>query len=161
MNAIDRQIITILQLEGKATYAELARRVGLSQAAAHERVKKLEQRGLIRGYRAVVDPGALDLPVIAFVFVEQSAGPRRPDLPTRFAALANVVECHSVAGDESYLLKLRARDTVELETLINEIRRIETVARTRTVVGLTTWFEGRPMLPATDEPAEAGAGPEA
>ena len=161
MNAIDRQILTILQLEGKATYADLARRVGLSQAAAHDRVKKLEQRGLIRGYRAVVDPAALDLPVIAFVFVEQSAGPRRPDLPTRFAELANVVECHSIAGDESYLLTIRARDTAELETLINEIRRFETVARTRTVVGLTTWFEGRPIVPAADEPADSETVPQA
>jgi Lrp/AsnC family leucine-responsive transcriptional regulator len=116
-------------------------------------VKKLEQRGLIRGYRAVVDPAAIELPVVAFVFVEQVAGPRRPDLPARFAELPNVVECHSIAGDESYLLKLRARDTGELEALINEIRRIDTVARTRTVVGLTTSFEGAPILPATDEPA--------
>jgi Lrp/AsnC family leucine-responsive transcriptional regulator len=153
MNAIDRQILALLQSDGKATYADLARRVGLSQAAAHERVKKLEQRGLIRGYRAVVDPAAIELPVVAFVFVEQVAGPRRPDLPARFAELPNVVECHSIAGDESYLLKLRARDTGELEALINEIRRIDTVARTRTVVGLTTSFEGAPILPATDEPA--------
>jgi Lrp/AsnC family leucine-responsive transcriptional regulator len=158
MNAIDWQILAILQVEGKATYADIARRVGLSQAAAHDRVKKLEQRGLIRGYRAVVDPAALELPVTAFVFVEQSAGPRRPDLPTRFAELPNVVECHSIAGDESYLLKIRARDTAELEALINEVRRIETVARTRTVVGLTTWFEGRAILPEPDEPA-TGDGP--
>jgi Lrp/AsnC family leucine-responsive transcriptional regulator len=146
IDATDWQILAILQLEGKATYADLARRVGLSQAAAHERVKKLESRGLIRGYRAVVDTVGLGMPVTAFIFVQQAGGPRRPDLPALFAEHPNVVECHSIAGDESYLLKVRVAETVQLERLINDIRDVETVERTRTIVGLTTWFEGRPVL---------------
>jgi len=146
IDATDWQILGILQSEGKATYADIARRVGLSQAAAHDRVKKLEGRGLIKGYRAVVDAVGLGAPVTAFVFVQQTGGPRRPDLPATFAGHPNVVECHSIAGDESYLLKVRAVDTVELERLINEIRSVETVERTRTIVGLTTWFEGRPIV---------------
>ena len=145
IDAIDWQILGILQVEGKATYADIARRVGLSQAAAHDRVKKLETRGLIRGYRAVADAGALGMPVTAFIFVQQGGGPRRPDLPATFAEHPNVVECHSIAGDESFLLKVRAADTVALERLINEIRDVRTVERTRTIVGLTTWFEGRPV----------------
>ena len=71
----DWELLAILQSEGKATYADLARRVNLSQTAVHERVKKLEARGLIRGYCAMVDPAALGLPVTAFVFVEQQPGP--------------------------------------------------------------------------------------
>ncbi len=146
---MDWQILGILQVEGKATYADIARRIGLSQAAAHDRVKKLEARGLITGYRAVVDPSALGVPITAFVFVQQAGGPRRPDLPATFAHHPAVVECHSIAGDESFMLKVRAADTVELERLINEIRNVETVERTRTIVGLTTWFEGRPVVAPT------------
>jgi Lrp/AsnC family leucine-responsive transcriptional regulator len=86
------------------------------------------------------------VPVTAFIFVQQTGGPRRPDLPAMFADHPNVVECHSIAGDESFMLKVRAADTVELERLINEIRDLETVERTRTIVGLTTWFEGRPIV---------------
>ena len=146
IDATDWQILGILQQEGKATYADIARRIGLSQAAAHDRVKKLEGRGVIRGYRAVVDATVLGMPVTAFIFVQQSGGPRRPDLPATFADHPNVVECHSIAGDESFMLKVRAADTVELERLINDIRTVETVERTRTIVGLTTWFEGRPTV---------------
>jgi Lrp/AsnC family leucine-responsive transcriptional regulator len=84
--------------------------------------------------------------VKAFVFVEQGAGPLRPDLPARFAELPGVVSCHSIAGDESFLLIVRAADTVELERVINDIRGLESVKRTRTVVGLTTWFESQPIV---------------
>ena len=144
---IDWQILAILQVEGKATYADLARRVGLSQAAVHERVKKLERCGAIRGYRAMIDPAIASLTVTAFVFVEQVGGPRLRELPERFAAHPGVVSCRSIAGDESYLLEVRATDTAGLERLINELREIEGVERTRTVVGLTTWFEDRPVMP--------------
>jgi Lrp/AsnC family leucine-responsive transcriptional regulator len=154
----DWELLAILQSEGKATYADLARRVNLSQTAVHERVKKLEARGLIRGYCAMVDPAALGLPVTAFVFVEQRPGPTDADLPARFAALDHVVACHSIAGDESFLLKVRVADTGDLERVIGEIRGLDGVTRTRCVVGLTTWFEARPVPPP--EPPQA-AGDEA
>ena len=146
LTPVDWRILEILQVEGKATYADIARRVGLSQAATHERVKKLERTGVIKGYRAIIDAAEAGLPVKAFVFVEQAAGPRRPDLPALFADLSGVVSCHSIAGDESFLLIVRAADTAELERVINEIRGLETVERTRTVVGLTTWFESQPIV---------------
>ena len=146
VDPMDWRILEILQVEGKATYADIARRVGLSQAATHERVKKLERTGVVKGYRAVIDAAEAGLPVKAFVFVEQAAGPRRPDLPAQFAELPGVVSCHSIAGDESFLLIVRAADTVELERVINDIRGLESVERTRTVVGLTTWFESQPIV---------------
>ena len=151
----------ILQTEGKATYGDLARRVGMSQAAVHERVKKLEARGIVRGYRAVVDPAVLGLPVLALIFVDQDPGPRRSDIAERFAAMPNVVECHSVAGQASYVLKVRAADTVDLERLIDAVRCVEGVAQTRTTIALTTWFEHRPLAPPTvvvavEEPPHVG-----
>jgi Lrp/AsnC family transcriptional regulator, leucine-responsive regulatory protein len=152
----DWELLAILQSEGKATYADLARRVNLSQTAVHERVKKLEARGLIRGYCAMVDPAALGLPVTAFVFVEQQPGPNGNALPERFAELPEVVACHSIAADETFLLKVRVADNAELERVISQIRSLDGVGRTRCVVGLTTWFEARPVPP----PAPPGGGDE-
>jgi Lrp/AsnC family leucine-responsive transcriptional regulator len=155
----DWELLAILQAEGKATYADLARRVNLSQTAVHERVKKLEARGLIRGYSAMIDPAALGLPVTAFVFAEQLPGHAPGELPERFAEIEAVAACHSIAGDEAFLLKVRVADNDELERVIHDIRALEGVGRTRCVVGLTTWFEARPVLPpahgeTTDEPAQ-------
>ena len=98
MHPIDWQIISILQEDGKTTYGELAKRVGLSQAAAHERVKKLEARGVIKGYRAVVDADALGYGVVAFVFVDNAAFDI-PDFTDRLQDIPNVLECHAVAGE--------------------------------------------------------------
>ena len=127
----DWELLAILQSEGKATYADLARRVNLSQTAVHERVKKLEARGLIRGYCAMVDPAALGLPVTAFVFVEQQPGPNGTALPERFAELPEVVACHSIAGDESFLLKVRVADNSELERVIARDPRASTASAAR------------------------------
>lgn len=152
MHPIDWQLVDILQEEGKATYGDLARRVGMSQAAVHERVKKLEARGVVRGYRADVDPVQIGLAVSAFIFVDQEPGPRRPELPERFRALRNVVECHSVAGQASYVLKVRAAGTRDLERVIDAVRSLEGVVQTRTTIVLNTWFESRSMqAPAPDE----------
>ena len=90
MHPTDWQIIQILQEDGKTTYGDLGKRVGLSQAAVHERVKKLEARGVIKGYRAVVDANALGYGVIAFVFVD-SAAFDVPDITARFQAIPNVL----------------------------------------------------------------------
>ena len=155
----DWELLAILQTEGKATYADLARRVGLSQTAVHERVKKLEARGLIRGYAAMVDPAALGLPVTAFVFVEQLPRPE-DDLPTRFAELEAVVACHSIAGDEAFLLKVRVADTVELERVIGQVRTVPGVGRCRCVVGLTTFFEARAVPPPQPPQAPADVAPQ-
>ncbi len=161
LHPTDWQLVAILQAEGKVTYGDLARRVGLSQAAVHERVKKLEARGVVRGYRADIDPAVLGLPVLALIFVDQEAGPRRIDLPERFAEMPNVVECHSVAGQASYVLKVRAADTADLARLIDSVRCVEGVAQTRTTISLTTWFEHRALTPPTppvevEEPPQAG-----
>ena len=140
MHPIDWQILSILQEDGKTTYGDLAKRVGLSQAAAHERVKKLEARGVIKGYRAVVDAEALGYGVVAFVFVDNAAFDQ-PDLPNRLDAVPNVLECHAVAGEWGYLLKVRAESTSDLERVLHEIRTVDGVTRTQSVIGLSTAFE--------------------
>ena len=151
MHPIDWQILEILQRDGKTTYGDIAKQVGLSQAAAHERVKKLEARGVIEGYRAVVDADALGYGVVAFVFVDNSAFDV-PDITDRFMAIPNVLECHAVAGEWAFLLKVRAESTPALERVLHEIRRVDSVNRTHSVIGLSTAFETT-ALPMP-EPAE-------
>ncbi len=154
MHPIDWQIIEILQQDGKTTYGDIAKRVGLSQAATHERVKKLEARGVIKGYRAVVDADALGYGVIAFVFIDNAAFDV-PDIAERLRAIPNVLECHAVAGEWSFLLKVRAESTPALERVLHEIRRVESVNRTHSVIGLSTAFETTVLpMPAAAADAE-------
>jgi len=157
MHPIDWQIIQILQEDGKTTFGDLAKRVGLSQAAVHERVKKLEARGVITGYRAVVDADALGYGVVAFVFVDNAAFDI-PDFTERLQALPNVLECHAVAGEWAYLLKVRAESTIELERVLHQIRTMNDVHRTHSVIGLSTAFETT-LLPMPVEQAEAAEEP--
>src|SRR4051794_10911245 len=149
LNETDRTIVSMLQEEGRATFAQIAQRVGLSPAAVHERVKKLEGRGVITGYQAGVDPLKIGAEVTAFVLVSQVAGPRG-DLEEQFARMPWVEECHHIAGEESFLLKVRAESTRVLEHLIWEIRALRTVERTKTIIALATLFERRPVVPMTE-----------
>ena len=150
LSTLDRAIIAILQREGRTTYAQIGAQVGVSATAAHERIKKLEARGVITGYHAGIDPALVGAGVTAFIFVSQKAGPRG-QLEDMFAGRPWVEECHRVAGEESLLLKVRAESTRALEHLIWDIRALESVERTKTVVVLATEFEGRPVAPMATE----------
>lgn len=142
----DRDIIGALQDDARATYADIARRVGLSPSSVHDRVRKLEQTGVIRAYRADVEPHALGLDVTALVSV-MPLDPKQPDdLPERVVEFPEVEDCFSVAGNENYILKVRTRTTGELEDLIRRLREKAGV-NTRTTIVLSTPFEGRPLAP--------------
>ena len=154
LNDTDRRIVQTLQDDGRATFAEIAKRVGLSPAAVHERVKKLEARGVITGYHAAVDPDKIGAGVTAYVLVSQAAGPRG-HLEETFARMPWIEECHHIAGEESILIKVRAESTRVLEHLIWEVRALESVERTKTVIVLATVFEGRPVVAMTDDAAVA------
>src|SRR5437867_10470265 len=140
----DLQILAALQEDARATYADVGRRVGLSPSSVHQRVRKLEESGVIQGYRAIVDPGAIGLYVTALVSV-MPLDPKQPDdLPARVEELPEIEDCFSVAGDENYILKVRTRTTGELEDLLRRLREKAGV-QTRTTVVLSTPFEGRPI----------------
>ena len=146
MDDRDRRILSLLQENGRATLGEIAEQVGLAPSSVHERVRKLEQGGAIKGYRAEVDPEALGLFVTALVSV-MPLDPRQPDdLPDRVLEFAEVEDCHSVAGDENYILKVRTRTTSDLEDLLRRLREKAGV-QTRTTVVLSTPFEHRPLVP--------------
>lgn len=142
----DLHIVAALQQDARATYADVAARVGLSASAVHDRVRKLEQQGVIRGYSAVVDPEALGLSVTALI-AASPLDPRQPDdLPDRVAEFPEVEDCFSVAGEANYVLKVRTRTTTELEDLIRRLREKANVT-TRTTIALSIPFERRALRP--------------
>jgi Lrp/AsnC family leucine-responsive transcriptional regulator len=142
----DLAIIAALQVNARATYAEVGADVGLSASAVHDRVRKLEHRGVIRGYRAVVRPESVGLFVTAII-AATPLDPQQPDdLPDRVAEFPEVEDCYSVAGETNYVLKVRTRTTADLEDLIRRLREKAGVA-TRTTIALSIPFEGRPLHP--------------
>jgi Lrp/AsnC family transcriptional regulator, leucine-responsive regulatory protein len=142
----DLDILGALQEDARATYAEVASKVGLSSSAVHDRVRKLEQSGVIRAYRAVVDPEAVGLHVTALI-AAIPLDPQQPDdLPERVAEFDEVQDCYSVAGEANYVLKVRTPTTAALEDLIRRLREKAGVA-TRTTIVLSTPFEDRPVPP--------------
>src|SRR5260221_8356310 len=101
MEETDAEILRLLSRDGRMSFTELAKRTGVSVSAVHSRVRRLEQRGVVRGYHADIDPEALDLPLTAFVSVKPIDPSAPDDAPDRLAGIAAVEACHSVAGDES------------------------------------------------------------
>ena len=122
----DARVLRILQVDGRRSYADLGTDLGMAGPSAHERVKKLEAKGIIRGYAANVDPRAVGLGVLAFTWVTQAPGTITVDLMPRFADIAEIEECHHLAGEADYILKIRARD---MEHLGEVVRRIQTTPR--------------------------------
>src|SRR3954447_19223865 len=142
---VDRALLAALARDGRASYTDLAERVGLSVSAVHQRVRRLEQRGLITGYRAMLDPKGLGLSLTAFVSITPIDVAQPDDAPARLAHLPAIEECHSVAGMESYILKVRVASPDGLEALLAEIRAAANVT-TRTTVVLSTFYEARPPI---------------
>ena len=139
----DRTIVRLLAEDGRMSYTDLGRRTGLSTSAVHQRVRRLEQRGVIRGYHAVVDYEAVDLPLTAFISVKPIDVSAPDDVPDRLADIAEIEACHSVAGEESYILKARVEGPTQLEALLSRVRSQANVS-TRTTVVLSTPYEARP-----------------
>jgi Lrp/AsnC family leucine-responsive transcriptional regulator len=139
----DRAILSALAGDGRLSYTDLADKVGLSVSAVHQRVRRLEQRGVIRGYAAQLDHSALGLSLTAFVAIRPIDASQPDDAPDRLADLPEIEACYSVAGDDFYLLLVRVASPLDLERVLQEIRKAANVA-TRTTVVLSTPYEGRP-----------------
>lgn len=143
-DAIDKLLATLLVGNGRAPLRELADATGLSVSAVQARVRRLESDGVIRGYSADIDPDALGLPLAAIVAITPLDPAQPDDAPDRLAGLAEIEACHSVAGDDSYVLFVRVATPAALEALIREIRKRANVS-TRTTVVLQTFFERRAL----------------
>jgi Lrp/AsnC family leucine-responsive transcriptional regulator len=142
MEDTDREIIRILSRDGRTSYTDLAKQTGLSTSAVHQRVRRLEQRGVITGYAAQVAADQVGLPLMAFISVTPLDPAAPDDAPEKLSHLSEIEACHSVAGEESYILKVRVATPGGLEDLLARIRAAANVA-TRTTVVLSTPYEGR------------------
>ncbi len=138
LDEIDIKILSILQHHGRRHLAEIAKEVDLSPPAVMERVKKLESRGIIKGYHALLDAKALGKDIVAFIGV--SVGHQRyiTVFASHMVRQHDVLECHHVTGEESFILKVKTGNTDSLERLLGEIRSMEGVTRTVTKVVLST-----------------------
>lgn len=139
----DREIVRLLSNDGRMSYTDLGRSTGLSVSAVHQRVRRLEQRGVITAYIALIDATEIDLPLTAFVSIKPIDPSQQDDAPERLRHILAIEACHSVAGEENYLLKVRVASPADLEALLMEIRAAANVS-TRTMVVLSTAYEGRP-----------------
>ncbi|MFJ9154540.1 Lrp/AsnC family transcriptional regulator [Streptomyces sp. NPDC102270] len=144
-DALDRQILELLQTDGRIKLSELGRRVRLSPAAVTERVRRLEAAGVIGGYGAHVVPARLGYGIQAFIRVSPHGGytlrhPRTLELLER----PEIIEVHHVVGEDCWILKVAVRDTVHLEEVLEEV---SALGRTTTSIVLTTPVQRKPLLP--------------
>lgn len=157
LNANDARILEILQRDGRRSYADIGAEVGMSGASAHERVKKLEARGVIQGYAALVEPRSLGYDILAFSWITQAPGTIAHDLTDAFAAIPEIEECHHITGEADYLIKVRARDTRDLERVLRMVQTTKDVFQTETDVVFSSGFERRPLHVPTETDDAAGA----
>ena len=143
VDAVDRQLLDALRANARATYAELARIVNLSAPAVHERVAKLEASGVITGYHASVSPESLGYAMNALVGIFLTDSADTDVVAEQLSALPTVEHCWFVAGEETFVVKVRVPDVAGLEAAIRTLNAMAGVARTRTTVVLSTKFEDR------------------
>ena len=144
LEATDRKILELLANDGRMSFTDLGKATGLSTSAVHQRVKRLESRGLIRGYGASIDHEQLGLPLTAFISIRPIDPSQPDDSPERVRGIPEIESCWSVAGDESYILKVRVSMPTDLEDLLARIRAAANVS-TRTTIVLSTPYENRPV----------------
>ena len=153
LDATDLRILEILQQDARTSNAEIARQIALAPSAVFQRIRKLEETGVIIGYHARVDPLALELGLLAFVAVQTTEGARASETASLLAQIPEVVEVHRVVGDDCFLLKVRVRDTAALGSLLDEkIQPLGPVASTRTTIVLSSSKDGN-ALPLEAAPA--------
>ena len=154
IDEIDAAILDLLQENARISQAEVARVVGLAPSAVLERIRKLEGRGVIKGYAALVDPHHLDQSMLAFIAVRSEQAPGDDRVANALSQCPEVLELHHIAGDDCYLLKVRARDAEHIGQLLrHRFGRIPGVRSTRTTIVLETVKE-TPRLPVRTTPTE-------
>lgn len=152
----DKAILSLLQEDARLPHAAIARQVGLTQPAVYERIRRLEQKGVIRGYHTDLDAEALGRPVTAFISVTTSTGDKKAD--ELMVELPDILEIHHVAGEECYILKVRTASPRSLESLLSQIRTMPGITRTKTTVVLSTRLERTSIaLPDESLPEQAAS----
>jgi Lrp/AsnC family leucine-responsive transcriptional regulator len=158
INDTDAHILTILQKNARVSNAEIARQVGLAPSAVFERIRKLEEKGVIQGYSARIDPHAVGLALVAYTFVRSNDRPGGIQTAERLAEIPEVLEVHHVAGEDCFLVKVRAADTEALGRLLRErLGKISTISSTRTTIVLESVKDTTELPIAREEAAEEAA----
>lgn len=143
---VDRAILSAISRDARATLSQLSDAVGLSVSAVQARLRRLEARGVISGYRTILDPEQVGTPLSAFIEIAP-LDPAQPDnAPERLEHLEAIEACHSIAGDAAYMLFVRVPSPRALEDLVRDVRLAANVS-TRTTVVLQTYYENRPIIP--------------
>jgi Lrp/AsnC family transcriptional regulator, leucine-responsive regulatory protein len=152
IDAIDRKIIDLLQCNARLSNAEMAEAVGLNVSSVHERVKKMERKGIIKGYVAVTDPEKLGKPLLAFVRLTVSSHDAvRDGIQKLCESEPDILECHNVAGEDCYVLKVRAAGPKQLEKLLLAIKNSADTGRSVTNIVLSTFKESSRIEPVPAE----------
>jgi Lrp/AsnC family leucine-responsive transcriptional regulator len=142
IDTVDLKILAALQSDACLQNTALAKKLGMAPSAALERVKKLEQRGVIKSYATRISPDALNLKLLAFIFVKSSDGPGNISVSKQLAKIPDVLELHHIAGEDCYLIKVRAKDPLSLIHLMREkIGKISGIVSTKTTIVLETLKE--------------------
>ena len=151
IDEMDRRILSLLQQDARLSNAEIARRVGMAPSATLERLRKLEERGVIQGYEVRLDPHKLGLGLTAFIFVRAQDKPGELDTGERLKQHPNVLEVHHIAGEDCYLVKMRATDTEDLGRMLRtDFSQMPGVRSTRTTIVLGTLKESL-RIPVPEE----------
>jgi len=151
LDAVDRKLLGLLQKNARATYAETGQRAYLSAPAVYERVKRMEHDGVIQKYTVTIDPGAVGLPFCAFVRIGTAGEYTCDSIVAKLAENPEIEECHSIAGEDTLLVKARTRNPIDLENLIRKIRSIPGVVTSVTTVVLMTRFERGMQVPVPEQ----------
>jgi Lrp/AsnC family leucine-responsive transcriptional regulator len=141
LDELDLQLLEALQRNARSTFADLGALVGLKAPAVHDRVKRLEQRGFLQGYSARIDTQRLGIELVAFVSAYTSPDVQYEAFTTAVAALPEVGEIFSVAGEESFVLKVFTRSTRHLDDFLSRLKAIPGMARTKTTIVLSTVYD--------------------
>jgi len=158
INTLDAHILTILQRNSRTSNAEIARQVGLAPSAVFERIRKLEEKGIVQGYTARIDPHAVGLGLVAFTFVRSNDRPGGIRTAELLAEIPEVLEVHHVAGEDCFLVKVRAPDTEALGRLLRErLGKISTITSTRTTIVLESVKETSELPIVREEETEEAA----
>ena len=144
MEKLDRKLVQLLAADGRMSYTDLGKATGLSTSAVHQRVRRLEERGVVQGYQAIIDPAQVGLPLTAYISLSPLDPAAPDDIPDRIRSFPEIESCHSVAGDFNYITKVRVATPLDLEDLLTSLRGAAHV-QTRTTVVLSTAWEGRPV----------------
>lgn len=150
MESIDRKILALLARDGRMSYTDIGKETGLSTSAAQQRVRRLEQRGIIEGYRALINPQALGRLITAQISLRALDPCQDDGLPQHLAEMPEIISCYSVAGEASHILLAQVATPLELESLLSRIRSLAGGVSTQTTLVLSVSFENRPPVYADE-----------